>query len=101
MATSAMTGTGGERVEPLVKRKAWKKLQAHYETIRGLHLRKLFADDPKRAEQMTADGVGLVFDYSKNRINGETIKLLVELAEESGLRPHIDAMFRGEKINTT
>ncbi len=66
-----------------------------------MHLRKLFADDPKRAEQMTVEAAGFVLDYSKNRITGETVKLLVELAEESGLRSRIDAMFRGEKINTT
>src|SRR6202035_5151202 len=68
---------------------------------RGLHLRKLFADDPKRGERMTAEAVGLFLDYSKNRITDETVKLLIELAEESGLRSRIDAMFRGEKINTT
>ncbi len=101
MATSAITGAEGQPIEPLVNRKAWKSLRAHYENIRGLHLRKLFADNPKRAEQMTTEGVGLVLDYSKNRINAETIKLLVELAEESGLRSRIEAMFQGEKINTT
>src|SRR5580692_8942495 len=87
--------------ESLTKRKAWKALQAHYENVRGLHLRKLFADDPKRGERMTAEGAGLFLDYSKNRITDETLKLLIELAEESGLRSRIDAMFRGEKINTT
>ena len=66
-----------------------------------MHLRNLFADDPKRAEQMTAQAVGLVLDYSKNRITGETVKLFIKLAEESGLRSRIEAMFRGEKINTT
>jgi len=102
MATSGVTGAkGGGDVEPLVKRKAWKSLQTHYENIRGLHLRKLFADDPKRAEKMTAEAAGLIFDYSKNRLTGETVKLLLELAEESGLRSRIDAMFQGEKINTT
>jgi len=87
--------------EPLTKRKAWKVLQAHYENIRSLHLRKLFADDPKRGERMTAEAAGLFLDYSKNRITDETLKLLIELAEESGLRSRIDAMFRGQKINTT
>jgi glucose-6-phosphate isomerase len=97
-----VTGTKGEGgVEPLVKRKAWKSLQTHYENVRGLHLRKLFADDPQRADKLTAEAVGLVLDYSKNRITGETVKLLLDLAEESGLRSRIDAMFRGEKINTT
>ena len=69
MATSAITGAEGKPIEPLVNRKAWKSLRAHYENIRGLHLRKLFADNPKRGEQMTTEGVGLVLDYSKNRIN--------------------------------
>jgi glucose-6-phosphate isomerase len=102
MATSVVTGATGEGgIEPLVKRKAWKSLKTHYENVRGLHLRKLFADDPKRAEQMTAEAAGLVLDYSKNRITGETVKLLLDLAEESGLRSRIDAMFQGEKINTT
>jgi len=87
--------------EPLTKRKAWKALQGHYENVRGLHLRKLFADDPKRGERMTAEAAGLFLDYSKNRITDETIKLLLDLAEESGLKSRIDAMFRGEKINTT
>jgi glucose-6-phosphate isomerase len=101
MATPVVTGTEGDGIEPLTQRKAWKSLQGHYKKVQALHLRNLFADDPKRAEQMTAEAVGLVLDYSKNRITGETIKLLVELAEESGLRSRIDAMFRGEKINTT
>jgi glucose-6-phosphate isomerase len=87
--------------EPLTKRKAWKALQTHYENVRGTHLRKLFADDPKRGERMTAEAAGVFLDYSKNRITDETLKLLIGLAEESGLRSRIDAMFRGEKINTT
>jgi glucose-6-phosphate isomerase len=90
-----------EVLEPLTKRKAWKSLQAHYEEVRGLHLRELFADDPKRGERMTAEAVGLFLDYSKNRITDETLKLLIELAEESGVQSRIGAMFRGEKINTT
>jgi glucose-6-phosphate isomerase len=88
-------------MEPLTKRKAWKALSTHYETIRKLHLRNLFTNDPTRGERMTAEGVGLFLDYSKNRITDETIKLLIELAEESGLRSRIDAMFRGEKLNIT
>jgi glucose-6-phosphate isomerase len=90
-----------EVLEPLTKRKAWKSLQAHYEEVRGLHLRELFAHDPKRGERMTAEAVGLFLDYSKNRITDETLKLLIELAEESGVQSRIGAMFRGEKINTT
>ena len=101
MATPVGTGTKSQRIEPLTKRKAWKALQAHYKKIRELHLRKLFADDPERGERMTAEAVGLFLDYSKNRITDETVKLLLQLAEESGLRARIDAMFRGEKINIT
>jgi glucose-6-phosphate isomerase len=86
---------------PVVKRQAWKNLTAHYKKVRELHLRKLFAEDPKRGELMTAEAVGLFLDYSKNRITTETLKLLIKLAEESGLRGRIDAMFRGEKINLT
>jgi glucose-6-phosphate isomerase len=69
--------------------------------VRDLHLRKLFADDPTRGERMTAEAAGVYLDYSKNRINDETLKLLIELAEQSGLRARIDAMFRGDKINVT
>ena len=88
-------------IAPLSKRAAWKTLATHYSKVRELHLRKLFADDPKRAERMTAEAVGIYFDYSKNRITDETLKLLLQLAEESGLRSRIAAMFRGEKINVT
>ena len=85
----------------LTERKAWKDLAAHYEKVRDLHLQKLFADDPRRGERMTSEAVGLYLDYSKNRVTDETLTLLVQLAEESGLRERIDAMFRGEKINIT
>ena len=91
----------GEAIEPLTRRNAWKELQTHFEKIRPLHLRNLFADDPGRGERMTAEAVGLFLDYSKNRVTDETLKLLLHLAEESGLRQRIDAMFRGEKINVT
>src|SRR3989454_5225807 len=101
MATQVRAGTKSRGIEPLTKRKAWKALQTHYKTVRELHLRNLFADDPKRGERMTAEAVGLYLDYSKNRVTDETVKLLIELAQESGLRSRIDAMFRGEKINTT
>ena len=87
--------------KPLTKRAAWKALDAHYKKIQSLHLRTLFADDPKRGERLTAEAAGIYLDYSKNRITDETLKLLVQLAEESGLRERIDAMFRGEKINIT
>src|SRR5262245_24566367 len=87
--------------QPVTQRPVWKALEAHYQQVRGLHLRKLFADDPKRGERMTAEAAGIYLDYSKNRITGETIKLLAQLADECGLRACIDAMFRGEKINAT
>jgi glucose-6-phosphate isomerase len=98
---AAQTAAKRQRVERLTKRNAWKALQAHYKQVRELHLRNLFADDPKRGERMTAEGVGLYLDYSKNRVTDETMKLLLQLAEELGLRGRIDAMFRGEKINIT
>jgi glucose-6-phosphate isomerase len=88
-------------IQPLTSRAAWEGLKAHYESIRELHLRKLFADDSRRGERMTADGVGIHLDYSKNRITDETLKLLLQLAKESGLQARTDAMFRGEKINIT
>src|SRR5260370_30074259 len=80
---------------------AWKALTAHHDTIRHLHLRRLFADDPTRGERMTVEAAGLFLDYSKNRITDETLGLLLRLAEEADLRGRIDAMFRGEKINVT
>jgi glucose-6-phosphate isomerase len=89
------------RVTPLARRQAWKALQAHAKTIREVHLRTLFLDDPQRGTRMTAEGAELFLDYSKNRITDETLRLLVQLAEESGLQDRIEAMFRGEKINIT
>lgn len=80
---------------------AWKALHNHYKKIRTIHLRDLFASDPLRAEKMTAEGAGLYLDYSKNIITHHTLQLLVDLAEESGLQARIDAMFRGENVNTT
>ena len=80
---------------------AWKALAQHQREIRDLHLRELFADDPARAERMTVEAAGLTLDYSKNRITDETIRLLLALAEHSGLRARIDAMFRGDRINVT
>ena len=88
-------------IAPLTQRAAWKALEAHYAKIRELHLRRLFAEDPKRGQRLTAEAVGIYLDYSKNRITDETVRLLLQLAEESGLRSRIDAMFRGEKINVT
>jgi glucose-6-phosphate isomerase len=101
MATPVRTGIKRQPVEPLTKRKAWKALQAHYQRVGELHLRDLFGGDPQRGERMTAEAVGLFLDYSKNRITDETLKLLLQLAEESDMRARIDAMFRGEKINVT
>ena len=83
------------------KHAVWQALEDHYDTMRGLHLRNLFANDPARGARMIAEAVGVYLDYSKNRISDETLKLLIELAEQSGLRERIDAMFRGEKINVT
>jgi glucose-6-phosphate isomerase len=78
---------------------AWISLQDHYRLMKGLHLRELFAQDPNRGQRLTVEAAGLYLDYSKNRVTDETLNLLLQLAEESGLREHIDAMFRGDKIN--
>ncbi len=86
---------------PLRQRPAWKALEAHYEGVRNRHLRELFAEDPQRAEKFSLDAVGVLLDYSKNRITDETLRLLLDLADQSGIRERIDAMFRGEKINIT
>jgi glucose-6-phosphate isomerase len=86
---------------PLNQRPAWKALQRHFSSIGAKHLRDLFAEDPARGQLFTAEADGLFLDYSKNRVTGETLRLLVALAEESGLRAIIEAMFRGDKINIT
>jgi glucose-6-phosphate isomerase len=86
---------------PLNQRHAWKALQSHFQAIGAIHLRDLFAEDPARGTRFTAEADGIFLDYSKNRATDETLKLLVELAEQSGLRSKIDAMFRGDKINLT
>ena len=86
---------------PLRERKAWQALQRHHEEIVGRHLRDLFAEDPGRGERLTAEAAGIFLDYSKNRVTDETIRLLVELAEESGVPERRDAMFRGEHINVS
>jgi glucose-6-phosphate isomerase len=88
-------------IAPLTDRPAWRELKAHHSKIRDLHLRQLFSDDPGRGERLTIEVAGLFLDYSKNRITDETLRLLFQLAEESGLREHTEAMFRGEKINVT
>ena len=101
MAASAVRISKPPAVKRLTKRKAWNALKVHYKKVGERHLRQLFEDDPKRAEKFTVEAVGIYFDYSKNRITEKTLRLLLELAEESGLRERIDAMFRGEKINVT
>ena len=83
------------------KRAIWRALQDHHVAVQGLNLKTLFANDPARGDWMTAEAAGIYFDYSKNRVSDETLKLLVGLAEQSGLRDRIDAMFRGDKINVT
>jgi glucose-6-phosphate isomerase len=85
----------------LRKRPAWSALEAHHQAMKGLHLRQLFAEDPKRGERLAVEGAGIYLDYSKNRITVETLRLLLQLAQESGLRERIDAMFRGDKINVS
>ena len=87
--------------KPTNKYASWIALEAHYRKVRGLHLRHLFANDPERGERMAIEAAGIYFDYSKHRITDETFKLLMQLAEEAGLRSRIDAMFRGDKINVT
>ena len=101
MATGSTPVTKRHGSGPLTQRKAWKALQAHHTKVKELHLRQLFADDPTRGERLTAEAAGLFLDYSKNRITDETLKLLIQLAEESGLRGRMEAMFRGDKINIT
>jgi glucose-6-phosphate isomerase len=88
-------------IPSLKRRNAWKALAAHHRTLRRAHLRDLFAADPTRGDRMTAEAVGIYLDYSKNRITDDTLRLLLELAEESALRARIEAMFRGEKINVS
>ncbi|HEX4146981.1 MAG TPA: glucose-6-phosphate isomerase [Pirellulales bacterium] len=92
MATSSVS---------LIERSAWKALDVHARKVRDLSLRQLFADDPGRGERMTAEAVGIFLDYSKNRLTDQSLKFLLQLAEQSGLRSRIDAMFQGEKINRT
>ncbi|MDN5863776.1 MAG: glucose-6-phosphate isomerase [Gammaproteobacteria bacterium] len=96
MATADPTAT-----TPLRERAAWRALEAHHAQLRNLHLRELFAEDPLRGERLAAEGAGLYLDYSKNRITDETLRLLIELARESGLAARTEAMFRGERINVS
>ncbi len=94
MSKTDQTQTPGERP-------AWRALAAHHRGIAGAHLRQLFAEDDRRGERLSAEGAGIFLDYSKNRVTDETLKLLLALAEEAGLRERIDAMFSGQKINVT
>jgi glucose-6-phosphate isomerase len=89
------------RAQPVSQLAAWQALAQHYESMRGRHLRDLFASDPARGERMTAEVAGVFLDYSKNRVDDTTLGLLVDLAEQCALRSRIEAMFRGEKINVT
>src|ERR1700733_643517 len=86
---------------PRTRQRAWSALASHYKTVSKLHLRQLFADDPQRGERMAVEAVGLYLDYSKHRITDETLRLLVRLAAARGLRARIDAMYSGDRINTT
>jgi len=96
-----MTTTIKTSVKPLARRRAWNALKLHCRKIRAWHLRKLFATDARRGVRLTAGAAGLYLDYSKNRITNESLRLLITLAEESGLRAAIAAMFRGDRINVT
>ncbi len=99
--SASKASSKASRIQPLTKRKAWADLKAHHAKIRNIHLRNLFRENPKRGEQYSIEAVGIFFDYSKNRITEKTLKLLLALAKESRLQTHIDAMFRGDKINIT
>ena len=101
MPVATKRATSVSEIKPLTQRKAWIALKAHAKQMQSTHLRQLFDEDPKRAEKFTVDAAGIYFDYSKNRITEKTMKLLVDLARESGLAGRIEAMFSGEKINIT
>jgi len=99
--TSEPASIQSVNVPPLRKRPAWALLEKHYQKLKGVHLRQLFADDNGRGERLAVEAAGVYLDYSKNRISDETLKLLLQLAQESRLRDHIDAMFRGDNINVS
>jgi glucose-6-phosphate isomerase len=96
-----VTTSPAAQIQPLTERPAWKALVAHHQTVRNLHLRELFANDPMRGERLAAEAAGLYLDYSKNRVTDETIGLLLRLADECNLAERIDAMFSGARINVT
>ena len=99
--TPEPTSEQSVRVPSLRSRPAWALLEKHYQKLKSIHLRNLFADDRERGEKLALEAAGLYLDYSKNRVTNETLGLLLQLAHESGLRNRIDAMFRGEKINVS
>jgi len=101
MAATATRTAKSSPIKPLTQRKAWTALKTHAKQMQTAQLRKLFDDDAKRAERFTIEALGIYFDYSKNRITEKTVKLLLDLARESGLAARMEAMFRGEKINIT
>jgi glucose-6-phosphate isomerase len=96
-----LAGGQSPRVRPLRMRPVWSLLEAHRRKLGDVHLRQLFAEDPDRGERLAAQGAGIYLDYSKNRVTDETVRLLLQLAQESGLRDRIDAMFRGDRINVS
>jgi glucose-6-phosphate isomerase len=97
----SVTKAPAKSVKPVTRGRAWRALAAHYPKIKKVHLRTLFARDPARGERLSLEAAGLYLDYSKHRVTDETLRLLLRLAEESGLHGKIDAMFRGDKINLT
>ncbi len=101
MAKQVYTGQGAAAARGAHQLHAWKALQTHHDETRDLQLRELFAKDPARGERLIAEAEGIFLDYSKNRVTEDTLKLLFGLAQESGLKARIDAMFQGVKINTT
>lgn len=101
MSADPGSARNAQGMKPLTEMNAWKALEQHFQKAREVHLRELFSSDPNRGERMAAEAVGIYLDYSKNRVTDETLQLLIQLAEESGLRGRIEAMFRGDKINIT
>src|SRR3954470_22032700 len=99
--SSSPNGGTMAMTSPLRSTAAWKALAAHADELRATHLRELFAADPDRAERLTGEAAGLFLDYSKNRLTDETLRLLVDLAEQAGVAERRDAMFAGERINVT
>src|SRR5499427_183598 len=95
------TGEDPMSVSALRLRPAWAALEKHYHEIKDVHLKQLFAEDRERGERLAVEAAGIYFDYSKNRITDDTLRLLIQLAQECGLRERIDAMFRGDRINVS